>query len=666
MRRWIDSIFIFTLQILAISQISPDDDFTLRILSGGKIRGRQVITEQNVSGYQFLGIPYAEPPIANLRYRKPIPIKKWENVIDTTEYKQSCLWNSSETSNDPNRTPMSEDCLFINVLTNRKCLIEGGCAVIFYIHGGGYRYDTPSLFSPQFLIDNFLTEERSVVFVMPAYRLGSFGFLNLSPNFSTSAIKNIAFHDLLEALRWVQKEIKHFGGDANRVTIMGHSSGGDTANLLTMSPMAKNLFSKAIAMSAGGTTPLPFDKNQEASVRLARAARCANNSTNFDDRHQAEAVLRCLRATDAQQLIVLQRGLEDEGYPFEGPCIDGPGGVLPEGIPKLRQKRYPIRLLIGSTAEEFSDTAFLVQPNGKVDTHRLLSVCREAVAEMAFRNTWQTTADCFIEYLNPSRAPHVFDDTSIFLSTALSSEDIHNAGGVSFLYEFQYRFVDGAFNFSRVSLPGERPQHTEDLVYIMGIHKGNFTTKDETIRRMYSEIFVSFVKTGHPSIDGEPSWMPFTPTRNNYFVVDFDENNHMPGMRDRYHERVLKLWNGKALRHSGGILDPVSEKETLHFDVDDDGALANFAAWTDPHSFNRLKGFRVGDVETLQDVLTDAPMDGSTDGVVTAASLIDGGKWNFYFWIAIIIVVVLVILLLITCALLCYNREKRREYERII
>lgn len=79
-------------------------------------------------------------------------------------------------------------------------------------------------------------------------------------------------------------------------------------------------------------------------------------------------------------------------------------------------------------------------------------------------------------------------------------------------------------------------------------------------------------------------------------------------------------------RHSGGILDPVSEKETLHFDVADDGALANFAAWTDPHSFNRLKGFRVGDVETLQDVLTDAPMDGSTDGVVTAASLIDGGN----------------------------------------
>lgn len=62
-------------------------------------------------------------------------------------------------------------------------------------------------------------------------------------------------------------------------------------------------------------------------MRLARAARCANISTDFDDRHQAEAVLRCLRATDAQQLIVLQRGLEDEGYPFEGPCIDGPGGV---------------------------------------------------------------------------------------------------------------------------------------------------------------------------------------------------------------------------------------------------------------------------------------------------------------------------------------------------
>uniref|UniRef100_A0A914S1I4 Carboxylesterase type B domain-containing protein n=1 Tax=Parascaris equorum TaxID=6256 RepID=A0A914S1I4_PAREQ len=321
MRRWIDSIFIFTLQILAISQISPNDDFTFRTLSGGKIRGRQVVTEQNVTGYQFLGIPYAKPPVANLRYRKPIPIKKWENVIDATEYKQS------------------------------NCLTEGGCAVMFYIHGGGYRYDTPSLFSPQFLVDNFLTEERSVVFVMPAYRLGSFGFLNLSPTFNTSAIKNIAFH-----------------------------------------------------------------------------------------------------------------GLEDEGYPFEGPCIDGPGGVLPEGIPKLRQKRYPIRLLIGSTTEEFSDTEFLVQPNGKADRRRLLSVCRKAVAEMAFKNTWLTTADCFVEYLDPSRAPHVFDDTSIFLSTALSGEDVQNAGGVSFLYEFQYRFVDGAFNFSRLSPPANRPQHTEDLV----------------------------------------------------------------------------------------------------------------------------------------------------------------------------------------------------------
>uniref|UniRef100_A0A183UKG0 Carboxylic ester hydrolase n=1 Tax=Toxocara canis TaxID=6265 RepID=A0A183UKG0_TOXCA len=636
--------------------------------SSGQVRGLHLITERNVSGYQFLGIPYAQPPIANLRYRKPAPVKKWENILDATKFRQSCLWNSSETSNDADKMRMSEDCLFMNVLTNKRCLVDGECAVIFYIHGGGYRYDTPSLFSTQFLIDNFLTHQRSVVFVMPAYRFGSFGFLNLSPHLTTSAVKNIGFLDLIKALQWVQREIKHFGGDAKNVTIMGHSSGGTTVNFLTMSPMAKGLFVKAIVMSGGGTVPLPFDKNHMASVQLARAANCADDDTDFKKLRVVEKVLKCLRAIDAKRLIVLQRRLEDKGYTFMGPCIDGPGGVLPQGIVKLRKQRHPIALLIGSTAQEFSDTAFVVQPDGRTNKSLVWRVCMQAVAEMAFKNKLRTTADCFMEYLDPSRAPHVFDDISIFVSSALSSEDVSSAGGVSFLYDFQYRFVNGAFNFSRLTLPTMTPQHTEDLVYVLGLHKGAFTAKDEIIREKYSQLFVNFVKTGDPSIEGEPKWVPFTATRSNFFVVNFDANNHMPGMSDHYHERALKLWNGTALRHSGGTFDPVSERESLRFDVRTYDASMNFSDMTslsNVHTLDQLARISAGNIQVLQDTLPDVLMNTATERALMSTTTPDQGKWNVYFWIAVIVIVVLAIALLITCALLCYNRGKRREYERI-
>ncbi|VDK66804.1 unnamed protein product [Anisakis simplex] len=161
------------------------------------------------------------------------------------------------TSNLPEYTRMSEDCLTVNVFTNANCLRNGGCAVVYMIHGGEYNFDSPMLFPIDFLVDNFTPENRSVIFVSVTYRLGSFGFLNISPKLKSSAIKNVGLLDMIEGLRWVQKEISNLGGDPKRVTLMGHSSGAVNAQQLTVSPLTKGLFHQAIIMSGSLGIPIP-------------------------------------------------------------------------------------------------------------------------------------------------------------------------------------------------------------------------------------------------------------------------------------------------------------------------------------------------------------------------------------------------------------------------
>ncbi|VDM40299.1 unnamed protein product [Toxocara canis] len=516
-----------------------------------EIRGKYIVTSRNTSGYVFLGIPYAEPPLGKLRYRAPRAVRPWKGVIEVKQYRNSCLWNSSITSNIAEFTRMSEDCLTVNVFTNAKCLLKGKCAVVYMIHGGDYNFDSPMLYPVDFLVDNFAPEERSVIVVTVTYRLGSFGFLNLSPNLKSSAVKNIGLLDMIEGLRWVQKEISNLGGDPNRVTVMGHSSGAVNAHQLTVSPLTKGLFNQAIIMSGLLGIPTPPNNGQRVSEQFAIKAGCADEKFDDRDAKTVEAVLDCLRKINGKKLLAIQRLIEDDGFTFQGPCVDGPGGVLPKTVEELMKTARPIKMMIGTVEKEMQNTDYLLCKDGSVDRKGVKATCAAVTAMFGYRKKREASRTCTQEYVKPYKTPYIVDDPGFFVNAALYSEALIGAGGRVFLYQFNYANVGDAFYLGPLVpkyTQAQTPHHTQEFVYIVGIHMGNFTEKDEIIRVKFSQLLIDFVNKGDPSSSTEQRWTELRPEIMNYFVIDFDEQNKMPGMKYAYHAHEIKFWNKTMLR----------------------------------------------------------------------------------------------------------------------
>lgn len=214
---------------------------TIITIKSGKIRGTILKSWKQTNFFAFRGIPYACPPIGDLRFKAPVPIKPWLNILDCTKDGPACPQPRKSS------TETSEDCLRINVYT--KCVSPSDMnvtkPVLVYIHGGGLYVGSGASYDnggPEYLM------EKDIVLVTFNYRLGFLGFFN----FGTKEYPgNCGFKDQSLALRWVRDNIEEFGGDPKRVTLIGNSAGAICVLLHTISPMSKDLFQQAIIASGG-------------------------------------------------------------------------------------------------------------------------------------------------------------------------------------------------------------------------------------------------------------------------------------------------------------------------------------------------------------------------------------------------------------------------------
>ena len=203
----------------------------------------------------FKGIPFAAPPLGNLRWRPPQPASKWKGVRQASQFSAACLqtpYPAGSLYRLPPE-PLSEDCLYLNVWTAANSPSERR-PVMVWIHGGGLTRGSGSA-------RNYDGEElarKGVVLVTINYRLGVFGFLahpELTGESAHHSSGNYGFLDQLAALQWVRRNIARFGGDPSRVTIFGESAGSWSVNLLMATPLAKGLFQRAIGESGGDFEP---------------------------------------------------------------------------------------------------------------------------------------------------------------------------------------------------------------------------------------------------------------------------------------------------------------------------------------------------------------------------------------------------------------------------
>ncbi|XP_015792374.1 acetylcholinesterase-like isoform X2 [Tetranychus urticae] len=239
-------LFLFILQ-LSHQTISENVEPELT-LSSGSIRGTSV-DFRGVKVYQFLGIPFAEPPLNELRFQKPVSKKPWNGVLSVNKWGSACMQPVFPGYNT--ELHLNEDCLVLNVFTTEAAFQDKQNGkkhklrpVMVWIHGGSFNYGSAN--TPDQHDGTPITGLKDVIIVSINYRLGSLGFLQLP---EAGVPGNMGLWDQQLALKWVKDNIEHFGGDPNKVTIFGESAGSMSVSAHLVSPQSKGLFTNAIMQS---------------------------------------------------------------------------------------------------------------------------------------------------------------------------------------------------------------------------------------------------------------------------------------------------------------------------------------------------------------------------------------------------------------------------------
>jgi para-nitrobenzyl esterase len=250
---------VFYLLLFALSFYNCNAANPVLTIEGGQVQG----VNADIEGvYVYRGIPYAAPPIKELRWKAPQPVIPWNgvNIADKFGHPgyQAVHYPGGYTTEwgYGDEAPYSEDCLYLNVWTKAPGEPNRKLPVALWIHGGGYREGWGS--EPEF--DGQEWANKDVVLVSINYRLGVFGFLThpeLSQESPDHVSGNYGILDQIESLKWIKKNIAQFGGDPDNITIFGQSAGAGSVKTLCGSPLAKDLFKRAIIMSGGGLTTAP-------------------------------------------------------------------------------------------------------------------------------------------------------------------------------------------------------------------------------------------------------------------------------------------------------------------------------------------------------------------------------------------------------------------------
>ena len=437
------------------------------------------VTVDGVSSWK--GIPFAAPPVGDLRWQPPQPPAKWSGIRNADAIGPACL--------QPVRTDFggvgapsaqSEDCLTLNVFAPPGAR---NLPVMVWIHGGAFRLG----YSGAPLYDGAEFARQGVVLVSINYRLGLLGFY-AHPALTAAAkpgdpIGNYGLMDQLAALRWVQENIAAFGGDPKNVTAFGESAGGSSMIYLLANPNAKGLFAKAIVESGGGLQR-PADLAEDERRGVAAAAKIGLG---------AGATLADLRATAARDWITAQGGLQG-GLGF-GPFVDGrlvteaPWKAIEEG------RANDVPLIIGANSNEASVLTTLGVP-----TTALGAALGARMTE--FRKAYGNVDDA--EFARQALGDVVFVAPSRWVAAETSS------GAPSFLYYFSYiaaarrSVVPGASHGTEIPYVFKTWMNTPLLARAM-------SPADKAMSNMMSACWTSFAKTGKPSCSPAPEWPAYNP-----------------------------------------------------------------------------------------------------------------------------------------------------------
>ena len=457
----------------------------------------------------FKGIPFAEPPTGDLRWKPPQPVKNWKGVRQAVQFGPRCMQHPIFGDMNFRSNGMSEDCLYLNVWTPAKSGKER-LPVLVYFYGGGFVAGDGS--EPRYDGESMAT--KGIVVVTMNYRLGVFGFFahpELTKESPHRASGNYALLDQAAALRWVQQNIAAFGGDPKRVTIAGESAGSVSVSAQMASPLSKDLIAGAIGESGSILSTLravPLAQAEQEGVKFATTI--GANS------------LAALRAMTTPQLHeatsksgVGRLPLTIEGYFFPEPPVD----IYAAG----RQAHVP--LLVGWNSEEMNWRALLGREEPTPENY-----------EKAVRKLYGARADEVLKLYPASTQEEVIQSATDLASDRFIGYstwkwfDLHSKTGGQPVYRYFYTrarppmnpamgdaapglaggVIRGPEARANAMPPARGAVHSAEIEYAMGNLSTNkvyaWTPDDYKVSKVMQEYFANFVKRDDPNGPGLPTW----------------------------------------------------------------------------------------------------------------------------------------------------------------
>ncbi|KAF5294311.1 hypothetical protein FQA39_LY13455 [Lamprigera yunnana] len=335
--------------------------------NSGLIRGySKTILGREV--HVFTGIPFAKPPIEQLRFRRPVPIEPWHGVLDATKLPNSCYQEryeyfpgfEGEEMWNPN-TNISEDCLYLNLWVPQPLRIrhhddkfqeKPKVPILVWIYGGGYMSGTSTL---DVYDADIVAANSDVIVASMQYRVGAFGFLYLNKYFgigSEEAPANMGLWDQALAIRWIKDNALAFGGDPELITLFGESAGGGSVSIHLLSPITKSLAKRGILQSGTLNAPWSYMSGERAQrIGEILVQDCGCNASMLSTK--PSQVMDCMRAVDAKTISSQQWNSYSGilGFPST-PTVDGV--FLPKHpIDMMMEGEYEdIEILVGSNSDE--------------------------------------------------------------------------------------------------------------------------------------------------------------------------------------------------------------------------------------------------------------------------------------------------------------------------
>ncbi|HEY0763592.1 MAG TPA: carboxylesterase/lipase family protein [Pyrinomonadaceae bacterium] len=482
--------------------------------ANGSVEGRGV----QPSGVRiFRGIPFAQPPTGDLRWREPQPAKNWKGVRQAVDFGPRCMQARIFDDMIFRSNGVSEDCLYLNVWTPAKSNRER-LPVLVYFYGGGFvsgdgsepRYDGESMAA------------KGIVVVTVNYRLGVFGFMahpELTKESTHGASGNYGFLDQNAALQWVQTNIANFGGDPKGVTIAGESAGSISVSAHMASPLSKNLIAGAIGESGaitGTLSAVPRAKAEEQGSKFGAGL--------------GALTIAAMRAISSQQILdaasaggwasIGRFPLTIDGYFL----TDEPVTIFASG----KQARVP--LLVGWNSEEVGFGALLGPAKPTLENYKnTLGKLYSMRADEVFRLYPATNNEEVMQ-----AATDLASDRFISYST-WKWADMHAKTGGASVYRYLYARPRPAMKTGNAP-PARGAAHSAEIEYALGNLGLNdvyaWTPDDHKVSTVMQNYFANFIKKGNPNGAGLPEWPVITAGQ--FMKLDVNSSAQADTTRARY------------------------------------------------------------------------------------------------------------------------------------